>query len=69
MVNFSALRFDGLGSVPRSRLTPLLFSGHAVAAAHIQKEEGWKQMLAHGSLKKHYEESQKSIFFCWGKIQ
>ena len=37
----------GLGSAPRCRPTSLV-SGHAVTAAHIQKEEDWQQMLAQG---------------------
>ena len=47
VVKFGTFHFGGPGSVPRCGLTPLV-SGHAVAAAHIQKEKEWQQMLAQG---------------------
>ena len=48
MVKFGTLHFGGLGLVPGVDLHHLSVSGHAVAAAHIQKEEDWQQMLAEG---------------------
>ena len=55
VVKVGAPRFSGRGTrepnpglVPGPRPTPLT-SGHAVvAAAHIQKEEDWQQMLSQG---------------------
>ena len=44
-VKFGALCFGGPRLVPGCRPISLA-SGHAVAAAHIQKEEDWQQMLA-----------------------
>ena len=47
VVKFSTLCFSTPGSVPRSGHTPL-FSGHAVAATHIQNRGRLAQMLAQG---------------------
>ena len=48
VVKFGMLCFGSLGSVPGHGPTSLIFSGHAVVAAHIQKVEDWQQMLAQG---------------------
>ena len=45
MVKFGMLHFGGVGSVPSTELLHHV-SSHAVAAAHIQKEEDWQQILA-----------------------
>ena len=47
MFEFGALCLGDQVSVCRFELTPLI-SGPAVAAAHIQKEEDWQQILAQG---------------------
>ena len=64
MVRSSALCFGGPGSVPRCGPTPLM-SGHAVAVAHIQREEDWQQMLAQGesssAKEKRKERKKKKI--------
>ena len=48
MVKFGVLHFGGLGSVPGVDLYYSSISGHAVVAAHIQKEEDWERILAQG---------------------
>ena len=48
MVKFGVLFFGSPGSAPSADLCHLSVSGHAVAAAHIQKQEDWQWMLAQG---------------------
>ena len=48
MVKFGTLHFGGPGLVLGMDRHHSSVSGHAVAAAHIQKEEDWQLMLAQG---------------------
>ena len=60
-IKFGMLHFSSLGSVSRHGPTPLI-SGHAVALAHIQKEEDWQQMLAQGESSSAKKEKKKQFY-------
>ena len=47
-LKFHTLCFSGPGLVPGHGTTCLSLNGHAMAAAHIEKEEHWQWLLAQG---------------------
>ena len=64
VVKFSTLRFGGpvFGSRVQT-YTNSPVSGHAVAAAHLQKEEDGQQMLAQGESSSRGKKKPKNISY------